>query len=136
MIKTNKEIFKFLIKKTNLFSLLLSIFIAVIWQTNLQDNMYLLGGNSAIIILFFIYIIMFFVAIILISSTVYLNSFIIIRNNPIFRFLSFFLLSTVGSICILIYNKYSNVSIIIVFFSNLFYSFFYLKFYNFLKEET
>lgn len=134
MIKTNKEVFKFLIKKTNLFSISLSIITAVIWQANLQDNMYLIGGNISIIILFFIYIVMFYALIVLISSTVYLNYFLMIRKTPMFRFLSFFFLSTIGSICILNYNKYNIVSMLIVFFSNLFYVFFYLKFNNFLKE--
>lgn len=136
MIKTNKEVLKFLIKIVNLFCLLLSILIAIIWHTNLQDNMYLMGDYNAIIVLFFVYFFMSFIITILISSTAYLNYFQIIRNSSPYRFLSFFLASTIGSFCILNYNKYSIVSIVIIILSNLSYIFFYLKFNYFLDEKN
>lgn len=136
IIKTDKEVIKFLIKKTNLFSLILSTFIAFIWQFNIENNMYFMGGNSAIIMLFFIFFLIFYTAITLITLTVYLNFFSKIRENITLRFMSFFLLSTIGSMFLLSYNKYNLTSLIIVFFSNFFYCMYFLKFNKFLIEQS
>lgn len=132
-IKNNREIFSYLIKKLNFLLISLSLISAFVWQISLKDEKDLIGGCDVSIMLFFIYTLMFFTLMLLLSSSAYLNLFLVIRNNLIFRFLSFYGTSVIGSIAVLSLNKYNKISIAIVFLCILVYSLFYLKFNKFLK---
>jgi hypothetical protein len=132
-IKTNKEIFSYLMRKLNFLLISLSLISAFVWQINLKDEKDLIGGWDVSVMLFFIYTMIFFTLMLLLSSSAYLNLLLVIRNNLIFRFLSFYGTSVIGSIAVLSLNKYNNISIAIVFLCIMVYSLFYLKFNKFLK---
>lgn len=121
-------------RKLNFLLISLSLISAFVWQINLKDEKDLIGRCDMSIMLFFIYTLMFFTLMLLLSSS-YLNLFLVTRNNLIFRFLSFYGTSVIGSIAVLSLNKYNKISIAIVFLCILVYSLFYLKFNKFLNKE-